>query len=116
MMNPSIFHKMLVLPDVISAIIHIHGENMTASRKKMGMFREKVARAVAMHYEGRLTRKQKNNLRIQVIIGLIQQGKPLQGRAFLLFPCSAGLFAKLVAYALFRKKFRLIDRYGAITC
>jgi glycosyltransferase involved in cell wall biosynthesis len=106
MTNPSIFGGMTVFPEVVSAKIHMHGENMTLNVRTMGKYREKVAQMMVEQYRDRLTGKQRNNLLIQSSIGLRQQGKPISWKTFLLIPCNGSLYGKLVVYALSKSAFR----------
>ncbi len=111
MANPLIFEAMAIFPDVASAVIHLHGDNMTADSSRMGKNRNKVAETALTLFCGRLTRKQKNNLRIQSQIGLLQQGESIGLRPLRLIPCSLKLYSKLIIYLFAGKRFPRIFLY-----
>jgi glycosyltransferase involved in cell wall biosynthesis len=111
MMNPLIFETMVIFPGITSAVIHLHEENMTANQKKMGEYRAKVAEMVLTTYSGRLTRKQKNNLRLQSQIGLLQQGEAIGTASLKLIPSSFKLYSKLLVYLFARDRFPQLFLY-----
>jgi len=111
-MNPQIFNKMVVLRRVFSARIHAHGSGKTSNYEKAGGYRAIIADVVTRELQGRLTRKQKNNFFIQKQIGGILRGEQISSSPFLSFPCSIGLYVKLILYTLLRKKFGRFDKYG----
>ncbi|MDH4231605.1 MAG: glycosyltransferase family 2 protein [Nitrospirota bacterium] len=111
--NPRVFEKMKIFPDVTSAIVHSHGANKTADRKRHGRFRRLVAEKVLSDFDMRLSSKQKNNLLIQSRIGMVQEGLKVPAGTFFLFPCSLLLYMKLLAYVLFGKSLARLDFYGS---
>ncbi|MDH5679987.1 MAG: glycosyltransferase [Spirochaetota bacterium] len=111
-MNPDIFRQILAFPDIISAKIHIHGENKTGHYEKNGLFRERVAEEIISSYQDGLSKKQKNNLLIQKYIGKIQQGEKISLAAFCAFPCGLVLYLKLVVYFVFAKTGRAVGPYS----
>jgi glycosyltransferase involved in cell wall biosynthesis len=103
MMNPSIFEKLAIIPKIPSALIHIHGTNMTSDFHTMGIFRQKAVEVVRNTYGTTLTTKQRNNLHIQAAIGTLFQGKYPSFRTFFRFPCNARLYSKLLVYTALKK-------------
>jgi len=113
MRNERVFDRVAYHTDVTAAIVHAHGANKSANYERAGAFREKVARTFLEEHARSLSIKQRNNLAIQAEIGRIQQnGWPRLG-AFVRFPCSARLYAKLWAYAVLRRGLRRFDFYGS---
>jgi len=108
-MNPAIFEKMTVFPRVTSAVIHIHGGNMTADYETMGTSREKAAEFILEQYNSKLTCKQKNNLLVQSQIGRLLQGQKIPLMTLMLFPCSIKLYLKLIMYRLLKNN---VGRFG----
>ena len=43
MMNPALFEDLRTFPETLSAVIHVHKENMTLNLKRMGTYRQKAA-------------------------------------------------------------------------
>jgi glycosyltransferase involved in cell wall biosynthesis len=111
MMNPLIFETMAIFPGITSAMIHLHGGNMTSDQNKMGKSRAKIAGMVLTRDSGRLTRKQKNNLRIQLQIGLLQQGEAIGVTSLRLIPCSFKLYSKLIVYLFAKNRFPQLFLY-----
>jgi glycosyltransferase involved in cell wall biosynthesis len=109
-LNPGIFDNMQLLPEVTSAYIHIHGNNMSSDLNKMGMYREAVE-MIENKYGLLLTVKQRNNLSIQSAIGSILQGKFPPLKYFFLFPCNTMLYFKFLVYAVFRNNLTRINIY-----
>ncbi|MHB8139502.1 MAG: glycosyltransferase family 2 protein [Smithellaceae bacterium] len=100
MMNPGIFEKLVIIPNIQSAFIHIHGENMTSDYRTMGIYRQKAVELVTAVYGAKLTMKQRNNLHIQAAIGAVFQGEYPSVRTFFRFPCNVRLLAKLLIYTV----------------
>jgi hypothetical protein len=98
MRNPRLFERTRTFPHTVSAIIHIHGNNISCQFKERGPQRQLVAERVASAFADRLTKGQRNNLYIQARIGRIQMtGRPsLAG--VLAFPCDPTLYFKLWVY------------------
>jgi len=111
-MNPLIFEKMKIFSSETSAIIHAQGGNKSTNYIMGGKYRKIVADKILTNLGGRLTHKQKNNLLIQSQIGMIMQEKKIPLKTFLLFPCDAVLYSKLVIFFILRKKFAKLDIYG----
>lgn len=111
MMNPLLFERTAVFPGITSAVIHLHKENMTSDQIKMGKYRTKIAEMVLTRYGGRLTRKQKNNLRIQSQIGLLQQGGAAGMTSLRLIPCSFKLYTKVLVYLFAKNRFPQLFLY-----
>ena len=103
MMNPRIFEKLAIIPKIPSALIHIHGTNMTSDFHTMGIYRQKAVEAVMNSYGTTLTTKQRNNLHIQAAIGAVFQGKHPAFRTFFRFPCNVRLYSKLLVYTVLKK-------------
>jgi glycosyltransferase involved in cell wall biosynthesis len=98
LMNPRIFESMVIVPDIPSAFIHIHGENMSSDYHRMGVYRQKAVELVRAVYGAKLTMKQRNNLHIQDAIGAVLQGIHPSFRTFFRFPCNAILYSKFLIY------------------
>ena len=77
-----------------------------------GEYRKRVADHILINFENRLAQKQKNNLLIQSRIGLIMQGVKIPLKTFLLFPCNAVLYIKLIIFYTLRKRIAKYDLYG----
>ena len=103
MMNPGIFDKLAIIPDIPLAFIHIHGKNMTSDYRRMGIYRQKAAELVTAVYGATLTTKQRNNLHIQAAIGAVFQGEYPSLRTFFRFPCNVRLYGKLLIYMALKK-------------
>lgn len=110
--NPRIFADMKIFPDIVSAIIHSHGGNKTASYILHGAYRQKVAEKVHLEFSSRLTRKQKNNLMVQARIGMLQQGLRIPLGAFLFLPCDPLLYLKLFVYYAWKGRYTGFSLYG----
>ena len=100
MANLGIFASMEAVPGTVSAVIHVHDQNISTQFARAGRNRIRVAEAVERMHAGRLTRKQRNNLRIQRQIGRLQQRLRIPAGTFWRFPCDPLLYAKLWAYGL----------------
>lgn len=98
--NPKLFADMRAVPEVTSAVIHIHGNNMSAAYARSGRNRVLVAERVQEIYGRRLTRRQRNHLAIQRCIGKLQSGERGTLSAFTCVPCSPVLYLKLMVYYL----------------
>jgi glycosyltransferase involved in cell wall biosynthesis len=110
--NPRVFERMQVFRKVMSARVHSHGLNKTSDRVKHGTYRTLVAETLLAERGDALTPRQRQNLRIQSSIGLIQQGKKIPLRTFFEVPCSASLYGKLIVYYLLGDLMAKIDLYG----
>lgn len=110
--NPSIFEKVKIFRDTISAIIHVHGENKSTHYAMVGNYRERVASEMLTSIGDKLTKKQWNNLLIQAQIGRILQGKKIGRGNFLRFPCSTKLYGKLIIYSVLGSNFPKLDIYS----
>lgn len=97
--NPSLFEAMEIEPDITSAMIHIHGGNMSTAFAKAGINRSLVAERILQRHADELTRRQRNNLIIQKRIGRLQAGQRTAWPAFTRVPCSISLYGKLLVYA-----------------
>jgi len=102
-MNPKVCHDMVAIKSITSVKFHIHGNNKTSDQNQNGIYRIKIAEEVFKKYNGKLSKKQKNNLIIQKNIGLIQQAIRPLSLFSLGFPCDFILFIKLVIYMLFQR-------------
>jgi glycosyltransferase involved in cell wall biosynthesis len=110
--NPLIFEDMKIFRREISAIINLHERSKSSHYIMNGKYRKKVADKILDKFSNRLTYKQRNNLLIQSRIGLIQQKEKITLDTFLLFPCNALLYAKLIIFFLLRGYFAKFDLYG----
>ena len=98
MRNPRLFERTSLLPQTVSAIIHIHSSNISRQFRERGRHRQRVAERVANAFADRLTRSQRNNLIIQAQIGRLQlTGRP-SFAGVLAFPCALRLYMKLWVY------------------
>ena len=79
----------------------------------LGIYRKKIADEMLSTLCEKLTRKQKNNLLIQAQIGLLLQGKEMEIKNFIRFPCDIKLYGKLIVYVVLRRNFSKIDIYGS---
>jgi len=109
--NPVIFENMTMNRKMLSALIHTHGHGKTADQARNGEFRTRIAEKLLEELRTTLTGTQKNNLRIQSVIGQIQQGHKIPAGSFLRFPCNAVLYLKLLAYALLRARISTVSKY-----
>lgn len=98
--NPGLFRNMQTWPGVTLATIHIHDANASSNYREWGCDRIKVAGRAVQFHGHRLTQKQRNNLRLQGRIGLLQQGCLIPLTTFLIIPCDPLLYVKLWLYAL----------------
>jgi glycosyltransferase involved in cell wall biosynthesis len=106
--NPQIFDRVKTVNEVV-AIIHVHGANKTRDTTRRGQSRRGIAES---HLHDPLTQLQRNNLTIQANIGGLLAGDPISSRAFLAFPCSASLFAKLLIYRTLGRRLARFDVYA----
>jgi glycosyltransferase involved in cell wall biosynthesis len=98
--NPGIFARMAVEEERTSAAIHIHGMNTSADFNKAGIWRERIAHMLLEENVSTMTRKQRNNLKLQAAIGRFQQRIPVKAGVFFSFPCDPLLYAKFLVYAV----------------
>lgn len=100
--SPSFFERMAVVNET-SAIIHLHSAGRSARTLEMGGCRSRIAKKVLSDFDQKLTKKQKNNLLIQMAVGDLQQGKKVKlDQVLFLWPCNFKLYFKLLIY-LFSK-------------
>ena len=111
--NPRVFERPRYRPDVDAAIVHAHALNKSADYVQSGRYRERVARTWLEAHRPALSLKQRNNLRIQAAIGVIQQDGWSAFGTFLRIPCSLRLYGKLWLYAVLRRRLRRFDFYGS---
>jgi len=108
--NPEVFRKVVILPGVTAAAVHIHGGNKSSNRRGKGYARKQIAELL-LEQTPVLTAKQKNNLLLQSAIGLLMQGTSVGFREFLRIPCALMLFCKFVVYFLLRGRTAVLDHY-----
>ena len=91
------------------AIVHVHQSNRTGAFAATGAARHQLANKILQSF--RLTKKQKNNLKMQRDIGLFLQGKSTSFGGFFRFPCSPVLWIKYLLYGMFRTRIAWIHPY-----
>lgn len=110
--NPRIYDRVARKPDVTCAIVHSHGSNKSSNYKRAGRFRQVVAKLAMADLSDQLTKKQRNNLKIQIHIGAMIQNPRFSLSHLVSWPCSLSLWLKLLVYNFFGKTFQKIDYYG----
>jgi glycosyltransferase involved in cell wall biosynthesis len=98
MQNPRIFDDMLPLPEVMSALIHVHDRNMSSAYVQAGRYRAQVAQLILDAPGRRLTVWERNNLLVQRAIGILQQRFAGSLADYFRFPCDPLLYLKLLVY------------------
>jgi len=111
--NPRVFDHVVRLPGTRVARIHAHGNNKSSNYHRRGKNRAWIARRTLDTRREQLNATQRNNLKLQIQIGEIQQGLPLRWASLCLWPCTPSLYAKLWVYAVLRSRFGMIDSYGS---
>ena len=109
--NPRVFERSIVCRDTASSVIHLHGGNKSSDFLLNGTFRERVAEKVLNDAVGMLSRRQRNNLRINLGIGRIQQGRKVPAGILLCWPSDPVLYIKLLAYFIMKKRLERLDPY-----
>lgn len=108
--NPRVFERVKPHGSAPIARVHAHGGNKTSNRVLHGTYRGRIARELLARPG--LTTRQRNNLRIQVAIGDLQQGRRVAARSLAVLPCDALLFVKLLAYRFAGPLVARLDPYG----
>lgn len=98
--NPALFGRVEAFTDVSLSTIHVGAGSKTADQRKHGAFRRLAAERIGAYWQGRLTRKGRNNLAVQQAIGALQMGEKRQWATLWRWPVSLPLYAKLLVYFL----------------
>ncbi|QQE11118.1 glycosyltransferase [Planctomycetota bacterium] len=112
MMNLRIFSQCKIIQDQCIAKIHAHGKNKSSRYDVIGEYRSLIADRMLKEWDGLLTLKERNNLKIQKQIGLILSEGTRSIGSFFNIPCNFSLWTKLFIYSFMLRTFKRLDSYG----
>lgn len=106
--NKNIFEHVKTINNTSLSRVYIHSNNASSNYCQWGLDRQRVAERLLKKYNPSLTRKQRNNLLLQIACGQSQAGKKIPAiQNFLRIPVSIVLYVKYIIYstsALFNYK------------
>lgn len=110
--NPDIFEKTRLMTNETLATIHATSGCKTDQHVPCGQYRARIADTLSAELGGRLTRSQKNNLKIQAHIGRLQSGHGRALQPLFFWPCNPKLYVKLLAYSVLKNRVNRLTPYG----
>lgn len=109
--NPGLFAAPLCLPSCLLVRIHASATGKSARLVENGRSRTQAAARIAATLGERLSRRGRNNLRLQELIGQLQAGCRGFGPGLPPWPVSWSLLGKWLIYAFFFPAYRRVFPY-----
>lgn len=109
--NPDLFAAPLRLPGCLLVRIHASAAGKSARLVENGRSRTQAAARIAATLDERLSRRGRNNLRLQELIGQLQAGRRGLGPGLPPWPVAWSLLGKWLIYAFFFPAYRRVFPY-----